>query len=61
MDHISPIEIKKGINPVSNNFNFNFLKKYGKPVSKGIVIDSREDLFPINADNWYCPIYMIGI
>ena len=23
--------------------------------------DSREDLFPINADNWYCPIYMIGI
>jgi predicted AAA+ superfamily ATPase len=61
VDHISPIEIKKGINPVSNNFNFDFLKKYGKPVSKGIVIDSREDLFPINADNWYCPIYMIGI
>lgn len=61
VDHISPIEIKKGINPVSSNFNFNFLKKYGKPISKGIVIDSREDLFPINADNWYCPIYMIGI
>ena len=61
VDYISPIEIKKGINPVSNNFNFNFLKKYGKPVSKGIVIDSREDLFPINADNWYCPIYIIGI
>ena len=61
VDHISPIEIKKGINPVSSNFNFNFLKKYGKPISKGIVIDSREDLFPINTDNWYCPIYMIGI
>ena len=60
-DHISPIEIKKGINPVSSGFNFNFLKKYGKPISKGIVIDSREDLFPINAENWYCPIYMIGI
>lgn len=61
VDHISPIEIKKGINPVNSSFNFNFLKKYGKPVSKGIAIDSREDLFPINIDNWYCPIYMIGI
>ena len=26
VDHISPIEIKKGINPVNSNFNFNFLK-----------------------------------
>ena len=60
-DHTCPIEIKKGINPVSASFNFDFLKKYGKPVSKGIVIDSREDLFPINANNWYCPIYMVGI
>ena len=60
-DYISPIEIKKGINPVKSGFNFDFLKKYGKPISKGIVIDSREDLFPINEDNWYCPIYMIGI
>ncbi len=61
VDHISPIEIKKGINPVGKNFNFNFLQKYGKPISKGIVIDSREDLFPINENNWYCPLYMIGI
>lgn len=61
VDHITPIEIKKGINPVSSNFNFDFLKKYGKPISKGIVIDSREDLFPINEENWYCPIYMIGV
>lgn len=61
VDRISPIEIKKGINPVNNSFNFNFLKKYGKPVTKGIVIDSREELFPINTDNWYCPIFMIGI
>ncbi len=61
VDHICPIEIKKGINPFSSNFNFNFLKKYGKDIKKGIVIDSREDLFPINENNWYCPIYMIGI
>ena len=61
VDHICPIEIKKGINPVSRNFNFRFLEKYKKPVSKGLVIDSRKDLFPINETNWYCPIYMIGL
>mgnify|MGYP002625990236 CR=1 FL=1 len=59
-DYIIPIEIKKGINPVSSSFNFNFLRKYGKEIKKGIVIDSREDIFPINEFNWYCPIYMIG-
>ena len=58
---IYPIEVKKGINPVSSNFNFNFLEKYGKPVMNGLVIDSREDLFPINENNWYLPIYMIGL
>ena len=60
-DCIYPLEIKKGVNPVSKSFNFNFLKKYGKKVSKGLLIDSREDLFPINEDNWYLPIYMIGL
>ncbi len=60
-ERIYPIEIKKGINPVSKSFNFNFLEKYGKKVSKGLLIDSREDLFPINEDNWYFPIYMIGL
>ena len=60
-DCIYPLEVKKGINPVSSNFNFNFLEKYGKQVMKGLVIDSREDLFPINENNWYLPIYMIGI
>ena len=60
-DYIIPVEIKKGINPVSSNFNFSFLKKYGKEVKTGIVIDSRKDIFPINNDNYYCPIYMIGL
>ena len=58
---IYPIEIKKGINPVSSNFNFKFLEKYNKPVLNGLVIDSREDVFPINEKNWYCPIFMIGL
>ena len=60
-DRIHPIEIKKGINPIGRNFNFRFLVKNGKPVAEGLVIDSREDLFPINEYNWYLPLYMIGI
>ena len=60
-DCIYPIEINKGINTVSSNFNFKFLEKYGKKVMKGLLIDSREDLFPINEDNRYLPIYMIGL
>lgn len=60
-DSVYPIEIKKGINPVNNKFNFDFLKKYKKTVMPGLIIDSRVDLFPINENNWYCPIYMIGI
>ncbi len=58
---IYPIEIKKGINPVSSSFNFRFLEKYGTPVMKGIVIDTRSDVFPINENNWYVPLYMVGI
>ena len=61
VDRIYPIEIKKGINPVSSNFNFDYLKKYEKPVMDGLVIDSRENLFPINEHNWYCPVFMIGL
>ena len=58
---IYPIEIKKGINPVNSHFSFRFLEKYGKEVKKGLVIDSRKDVFPINESNWYCPIHLIGL
>lgn len=58
-DCIYPIEIKKGINPVNAKFNFKFLEKYNKKVMKGIVIVSIENIFPINEDNWYCPLYML--
>ena len=60
-DSITPIEIKKGINPLSSNFNFNYLKKYNKSLNKGIVIDSRKDIFPLNEEVSYCPIFMIGL
>lgn len=56
-----PIEIKKGINPVSRKKNFDILKKYNRPIMKGLVIDSCEKLAPINDDVFYCPISLIGL
>ncbi len=60
-DSIYPIEIKKGINPVSYNKNFNVLKKYKKKVNIGLVIDSSNKVFPINSEVYYCPIDIIGL
>ena len=58
---VYPIEIKKGINSVSYNKNFNVLKKYGDIILIGLVIDSCERIMPINEDVYYCPISMIGL
>lgn len=60
-DGLYPIEIKKGINPVSNRKNFNVLQKFKKPILKGLVIDSCEKITPINDDVFYCPISLIGL
>lgn len=58
---IYPIEIKKGINPVSNNKNFKVLEKYKKNINIGLVIDSSNKVFPINDKVYYCPIDIIGL
>ena len=58
-DGIIPVEIKKGINPVSSSFNFDYLRKYKKPVKKGLVIACRDTVLPINKDVWYCPVALI--
>lgn len=60
-DSIYPIEIKKGINPVSSNKKFTVLKKYKKKVNVGLVIDSTDKVFPINHEVYYCPIDLIGL
>lgn len=60
-DSIYPIEIKKGINPVSNNKNFKVLEKYKKNINIGLVIDSSNKVFPINDKVYYCPIDIIGL
>lgn len=60
-DSIYPIEIKKGINPVSHSKNFNVLKKYKKKINIGLVIDSSGKVLPINDEVYYCPIDLIGL
>lgn len=60
-DSIYPIEIKKGINSVSNNKNFKVLEKYKKNINIGLVIDSSNKVFPINDKVYYCPIDLIGL
>lgn len=61
VEGIYPIEIKKGINPVSSNKNFKILEKYNKPILKGLIIDSCEKILPINENVYYCPITLIGL
>lgn len=58
---IYPIEIKKGINPVSHTKKFTILKKYKKRINTGLVIDSSNKVFPINDEVYYCPIDIIGL
>ncbi len=60
-DSIYPIEIKKGINPVSHTKKFTILKKYKKRINTGLVIDSSNKVFPINDEVYYCPIDIIGL
>ena len=61
IEGIYPIEIKKGINPVSSKKSFSFLSKYNKPLLNGLVIDSCDRIMPINENIYYCPIAMIGL
>ena len=60
-DSIYPIEIKKGINPVSKNKKFSVLNKFKKKINIGLVIDSSDKVFPINDEVYYCPIDLIGL
>lgn len=60
-DSIYPIEIKKGINPVSHSKRFTILKKYKKDINVGLIIDSSDKVFPINDEVYYCPIDLIGL
>lgn len=58
-DSLTPIEIKKGKNPVSFNKSFSFLNKFGLKIKPGLIVCMCDSLFPLNKDVWYCPINII--
>lgn len=61
INKIIPIEIKKGINPVSYNKNFNVLDKFGLEVKPGIIIYSGDEIKCLNKNAYLVPIDMIGL
>ena len=58
---IYPIEVKKGIGRDKADKNFRILEQYRMPVSKGLIIDTGDSVFPLNRDAYYCPVGMIGL
>lgn len=56
---ITPIQIKKGINPSKPDKNFNVLKKYNYPIQKGLIVDTTDKIRPINENVYSLPVGLI--
>ena len=57
---VYPIEIKKSANPGTEAIkNFNIVSKFGIQVGNGGVLCMKDELFPIDKDNYYIPIELI--
>lgn len=56
---ITPIEIKKGINPYKPNKNFDVLSKYNMIIKKGIIIDNGYLVKELNDNAFIVPSYLI--
>ena len=58
---LHPIEIKKSIAPGKKaTKNFSVLEKYKIPICTGLVIDTCEEIRPINEKAFYYPIFRLG-
>ena len=51
-----PMEIKKAKNPSSPDRNFSVLKNLGLEVMPGLILSMADEFFPINREEWLCPI-----
>ncbi|MDD4011739.1 MAG: ATP-binding protein [Sphaerochaetaceae bacterium] len=60
-DGIYPIEIKKSKNPTKATKNFDVLRKFGKEIKPGLVIDSCDHIRAINEKAFFCPVYMVSV
>lgn len=56
---ITPIEIKKGINPVRPNKNFSVLEKYKMPIKTGFILDTTDRIRPLNENAYTIPVSLV--
>ena len=56
---ITPIEIKKGMNPTKPNKNFSVLEKYKMPIKTGFIIDTTDRIRPINENVYAVPVGLV--
>jgi len=56
---VYPIEIKKGVYPSMPDKNFDVLAKYQLNIQTGLILCMSEELVPLNAKVWYCPISIL--
>ena len=55
-----PIEIKKSKSPKKDSTkNFSVLNQTNRKISKGIVLCTCDEIFPLDSDNYLVPIYYI--
>ena len=52
---------KKGIGKDNADKNFNILEQYKMPISTGLIIDTGNDLLPLNRMAYHCPVGLIGL
>ena len=56
---ITPIEIKKGMNPTKPNKNFSVLEKYHMAIKTGFIIDTTDRIRPINERVYAVPVGLV--
>ena len=58
---IYPIEIKKSDSPKKPAKNFNVLAKYHMEIGTGLIIDTCDQIRPLNENAWYYPVSILGM
>lgn len=56
---ITPVEIKKNINPLHADKHFSVLNKFNLNINPGIILSLAKDFMPLNRNTYICPISII--
>ncbi len=58
---IYPIEVKKNDTPKNPTKNFSVLQKYKMNIGCGLIIDTCENIRPVNEKAYSYPVYLLGL